>query len=288
MADKRVTDLASASNASLTDIIMAVQGYVSPSNVGNSVQETLQQVFTLFLANTILNHPGNPNGAVAGVTYQLCWDTSNLAMYVCSTGGTATTAVWTVITSTPVTYPISAANGGTGVSSPTAHTIPVAEGASAFNFLGPLTNGQVLIGSTGSDPVPATLTAGAGISIANAAGSITISGTASSIGWNVITGNTNAVVENGYICNSASPLTVTLPVTAAVGTAIAVANFNTGGFTIAQNANQNIRIGSTVSTTGVGGSVASSAQGDAIYLVCVVANTSWMVINAPEGNFTVT
>ncbi len=41
-----------------------------------------------------------------------------------------------------------------------------------------LTNGQILIGSTGAAPVAATLTAGAGIGIVNAAGSITISATA--------------------------------------------------------------------------------------------------------------
>ncbi len=40
-----------------------------------------------------------------------------------------------------------------------------------------LTNGQLLIGSTGATPVAATLIAGANISIANTAGSITITGT---------------------------------------------------------------------------------------------------------------
>lgn len=39
------------------------------------------------------------------------------------------------------------------------------------------TNGQILIGSTGAAPVAATLTAGTGVSVANAAGSITIANT---------------------------------------------------------------------------------------------------------------
>lgn len=84
-----------------------------------------------------------------------------------------------------LTTPLAAQYGGTGVASPTAHTLPVAEGSSAFTFLGPLTNGQLLIGSTGADPVAATLTAGTGVSITNGAGSISIalsgSGTVSSI-----------------------------------------------------------------------------------------------------------
>src|SRR5690606_37970433 len=40
-----------------------------------------------------------------------------------------------------------------------------------------LTDGQVVIGDTSGTPVPATLTPGTGISIANGAGSITISAT---------------------------------------------------------------------------------------------------------------
>lgn len=44
-----------------------------------------------------------------------------------------------------------------------------------------LTNGQLPIGSTGADPVPATITAGTNISVVNAAGSITINNTAAAI-----------------------------------------------------------------------------------------------------------
>lgn len=89
------TSLPTVSSAQMTDIICAVQGYTaSPLNLGLSVQETLQQVYNLFQANVILFNAGNPNGAVAGNTYQLCWDTSNFILYVCTTSGTAMTAVW--------------------------------------------------------------------------------------------------------------------------------------------------------------------------------------------------
>lgn len=46
--------------------------------------------------------------------------------------------------------------------------------ANAITSLGPLTNGQLLIGSTGANPVAATITPGAGVSITNGAGSITL------------------------------------------------------------------------------------------------------------------
>lgn len=60
----------------------------------------------------------------------------------------------------------------------TAHSLAVFEGtSSALTALGVATSGQIPIGSTGADPVLSTLTAGTGISIANGAGTITISGT---------------------------------------------------------------------------------------------------------------
>lgn len=76
-----------------------------------------------------------------------------------------------------VTFPITTAQGGTGVASPTAHGILVGEGAAAVTPM-TLTNGQLLIGSTGADPVAAGLTAGAGITITPGAGSITVAATA--------------------------------------------------------------------------------------------------------------
>ena len=59
------------------------------------MQESLQQVYNLFQSNIILSYPGNPNGFVAGTTYQLLWDTVDLILWVCTTSGTASTAVWT-------------------------------------------------------------------------------------------------------------------------------------------------------------------------------------------------
>lgn len=283
MANERITDLPTVTNASLSDIIYAVQGFTGPSNLGVSVQETLQQVFNLMLANTILHNAGNPNGAVAGNIYQLCWDTTDSIMFVCVTSGTATSAVWTDIS--PGSGVVTPTNGGTGVSNPTAHTLPVAEGSSNFNFLGPLTNGQILIGSSGVDPVPANLSAGPGISISNGAGTITISGTASGIGWTDVTGTSQAMVaDNGYTANNVGLVTFTLPATAAYGTGLAVVGKGAGGWKIAQNAGQNIQIGTTSSTVGVGGSVASTNQFDSINFVCTTANTTWTVLGGPQSS----
>lgn len=70
-------------------------------------------------------------------------------------------------------FPLSSTNGGTGVSNPTAHGIMIAEGASAMTPI-VLSSGQILIGSTGADPIAAAINSGSGILVANGAGSITV------------------------------------------------------------------------------------------------------------------
>jgi hypothetical protein len=287
MGNERVTDLPTVTSASLTDIIYAVQGYTSPSNLGLSVQETLQQVFNLMLAQTILNYAGNPNGHVAGNTYQLLWDSSDAVMYVCTTSGTSSTAVWTQVSSSASGI-VNAAHGGTGVASPTAHTLPVAEGASNFNFLGPLTNGQLLIGSTGVDPVPGAITGSGGISVSLSAGGINISGAAGGLSWTDVAGTSQTMVaENGYTANNAGLVTLALPATAAYGTGLSVIGKGVGGWIIAQNAGQNIQVGSVSSTVGAGGTVASTNRYDSIDLVCTTANTTWTVLGGVQGNLTI-
>lgn len=72
------------------------------------------------------------------------------------------------------TLPLSATDGGTGVSNPTAHGIMVAEGASPMTPI-TLSSGQILIGSTGVDPVAGAIGSGTGILVGNGAGSITVS-----------------------------------------------------------------------------------------------------------------
>jgi hypothetical protein len=72
----------------------------------------------------------------------------------------------------------SAAFNSLGINSGlTAHGILLAQGTNALTATANLTNGQVLIGSTGADPIAATLGAGTGIAIVNGTGSITISAT---------------------------------------------------------------------------------------------------------------
>ena len=70
-------------------------------------------------------------------------------------------------------------NGGTERNTLTQHSVLVGNGTAAVQMIGPLTNGQLLIGSTGAAPVAATLTAGANVTITEAAGAITIAASSS-------------------------------------------------------------------------------------------------------------
>lgn len=84
-------------------------------------------------------------------------------------------------------------------------------------------------------------------------------------------------VNTVYIANNAALVTLTLPATAAVGSWIEVIGLGAGGWLIAQAASQLIRVSPQVTTTGVGGSLASVGRFDAAKLRCIVTDTTWTV-----------
>jgi hypothetical protein len=186
-----------------------------------------------------------------------------------------------------LTAPVSVAKGGTGQTSLTDGGVLLGSGTGAVTALGQATNGQLVVGSIGADPVLATITAGSGISVTNAAGSITIANTGGAFTWTEVTGTTQALaVENGYIANNAGLVTLTLPATAAIGDSIQITGKGLGLFKIAQNAGQTIRIVASSTTTGVTGSLTAIEQFAALELVCITTNTDWIVVDL-AGNYTV-
>ena len=151
-----------------------------------------------------------------------------------------------------------------------------------------MTNGQLLIGSTGATPVLGTLTGAGGITISNGAGSITVSGSGSGYGWTEVVGTTQQMaVNNGYIANNVALVTLTLPATAVVGDTVVLQGKGAGLFSIAQNAGQTINYGSSPTTTGVAGSLTATNRYDSIELICITANTDWAVLTGTQGAFTV-
>lgn len=183
--------------------------------------------------------------------------------------------------------PIGVASGGTGLATLTAHSVQVGNGTSAITQLAVGTNGQLLIASTGADPVFATLGAGTGITTSAGAGTLTISAVGGGITWTEVTGTSqSAAINSGYIANNAGLVTVTLPSTAALGSVVTIAGKGAGGWKLAQNSGQTIYFGTSTTTTGATGYLASTAQRDTVHVVCVTQNNDWDVLWA-QGNLTV-
>ena len=88
-----------------------------------------------------------------------------------STGFLPSSATTGIIT---MTGTLNVGSGGTGATSLTDGGILLGSGTGAITVTSQPTNGQLLIGSTGTDPVLATLTDGTGITITEGAGTITV------------------------------------------------------------------------------------------------------------------
>ncbi len=111
--------------------------------------------------------------------------------------------------------------GGTGAQTFTAHSVLLGHGTSAVTALGAATNGQLVIGSGGADPVLATITAGTGVSISNGAGSITISATGTStFNYTSVTTTPYVVASTDYylgVTTTVLAITIQLPNAPATG-----------------------------------------------------------------------
>jgi hypothetical protein len=132
----------------------------------------------------------------------------------------------------------------------------------------------------------ATITAGAGISVTPTANTITIAST-NGIAWTEVTVTSQAMaVDSGYIANNAGLVTLTLPATAVVGDRVRIAGKGAGGWRCGQNAGQTINFGNTATTAGVAGYIDSTNQYDALELLCITANTTWVALSS-VGNLNV-
>jgi len=156
----------------------------------------------------------------------------------------------------------------------TQHAVLIGDAGEIPANLGPLTNGQLVIGSTGVAPVAAALSAGAGIGIGVAAGSITITNLGAGAAWTTISASQNLAVDNGYLCIGGAALSLALPGTSAVGQEIEVILSGSTSWTITMAGGQSIRYGNV--STSAGGTLVSTAQGDRVRLICDIANTHWV------------
>jgi hypothetical protein len=212
------------------------------------------------------------------------------------TNGTLAQSNGSIYTFTTATYPStttanqllysSATNTVSGLSTANSATL-VTNASGVPAWTGSMTNGQVLIGSTGATPVLSTLTAAGGITITNAAGAITISGSGGGFSWTEVTGVAQTMVaNNGYVTSNAGQVVLTLPATSVIGDTIKVQGKGTGGWKVAQNAGQLIHFNSSTTTLGVLGYIESTQRYNSVELVCITNTNEWAV-NSASGNLTV-
>jgi hypothetical protein len=158
-----------------------------------------------------------------------------------------------------------------GLTGLTNHSLLVGAGTATITNLGVATDGQLPIGSTGADPVLATLTAGTGIGIVNAAGSITISAAPAADNW-VDQGSSTTIASNtNYFVTAAA--TLTLPASPVQGDTIVIDCDTADAVVIQANTGQFIRIGNVIS--GSAGTATNSLRGDAVTLTYRAATTTW-------------
>jgi hypothetical protein len=185
----------------------------------------------------------------------------------------------------PTTAPLPVLRGGTGAATLTAHGVIQGAG-SGFLTSTAMGAGTLLVGTTNTPAavaLTASGTAGNTVSVTSASGSITIN---NALYWLDVTATTHTMLAYGaYTASNAGVVTFTLP-TSVYGITIEVTTGTTsGGWKIAQLSGQSIRHGNVITTTGTGGSLSSTAQGNSVKLVCLQSGAGWQVISS-MGNLT--
>ena len=158
------------------------------------------------------------------------------------------------------------ASGGTGASTLTDGGVLLGSGTGAVTALGQATNGQLVIGSTGADPVLGTLTGGANITVTNSAGGISIA--ASGLGSGTVQSVSATGTENGITLSSDGD---SVNPTITLGGALA-------GVTNSQLSNSSVTIGST--------SVALGATAASLAGLTNITNTGAVADSSITGSFT--
>lgn len=175
---------------------------------------------------------------------------------------------------------------GEGITIP----LPVNEGGTGLMTFSPF---EVLLGGI-SGTAPLQQVSGLG----TAGYVLTSTGAASAPTWQVGGGGSgglswtstaattvSGLVENGYILTASSTQTLDLPGTFAIGQIVALEGEGSGGWIAQASTGSNIIMGTTVG--GATGSVASTNRYNNVYLVGLVANTTWKV-QTTNGTLTLT
>lgn len=148
---------------------------------------------------------------------------------------------------------------------------------------------QTITGDTGGSLNPdingnINVLGGTGISTSGTGSSLTINASVGALTWFVDTTTPiNINIAEGHFANGVGQIVYNLPAAALIGDGFAFFDLGGNGFQLQAQAGQIIRLGNQVSSAG--GTMTSSSIGDVIWLVCGVADTSYLGYSA-QGNFT--
>ena len=170
------------------------------------------------------------------------------------------TSVGTIATGTWNATNISLSKGGTNASLTAVNGGVVYSGSSALAITAAGTSGYVLQSNGASAPTW----------VNKGYGEI----------WSEITTTTaTAVINNDYICNNASTrIVVTLPATAALGSKVRIAGKGSAGWQVTAPTGDAIIYGNV--STPAAGYIQSTHQYDTVELVCIIADSTWLVVSA--------
>lgn len=254
---------------------------------------------TLNLVGTLNLSHGGTNSSLTANNGGIFYSTASAAAILSGTAtanqvllsGSSTTPAWSTATypaTTTINQILYSSSANTIGGLATANSAVLTTNSSGVPaFSGTMTNGQLIIGSTGATPTAATLSQGTGISITNGAASITIASNGANPWVDETGSNVTMATNTGYTSDDgASLVTFTLPTTSAIGDWIEINGKGSGGWSIAQATGQQIHFGSSTTTSGATGSLSSTNQYDCVRLRCITANTIWVVASV-QGILTV-
>lgn len=273
--DIPISQLPAVPSSLLTDFGAFIQN-------GITSKTTLQNVMTLFQSS--MNNLTGLTGSLQAPTFigdslgnkSLLFNyTPNAVNYVYITNSATTIAPIIGVSGTDTNIGLWFLTGGNAP-----FTFNVPGGAASLNLV-PNYGSQSNIASI----TISTITANRTYTLPDATGTFALNSQLFS--WTDITvTSVNGIVNNGYIADNASLVTLTLPTTAAQGTIIELAGNGAGGWKIAQNAGQQINFGAFSTTVGVTGSLSSTQRYNSVRLLCVVSNLTFNVLSS-QGNLKV-
>ena len=258
------------------------------------------QFGSLSLTTPLALTSGGTNASLTASNGGIFYSTASAAAILSGTAtanqvllsGSSTTPAWSTATY-PATTTInqllysSSANTVAGITAANSAAL-VSNSSGVPSFTASMTNGQVVIGSTGGTPTPATLTGSTGITITNGSNTISVASNGA-VPWVDETGSSVTMTANtGYTSDDGATLvTFALPTTSAIGDFVEINGKGSGLWKIAQASGQQIFISPTNTTSGAGGSLSSVHQYDCVKLRCIIANTIWVVVSQQSTGLTV-